>query len=80
MMARYKFGPWIKHDGKGMPVDGDTLVCVRFPDKHAKQWETTPMRSELWNFFPDEGSNYWLRLSEDDDSVISEYCIVTERK
>lgn len=23
---------WIKHDGKGMPVDGNTLVTVRFRD------------------------------------------------
>lgn len=24
---------WIKHDGKGMPVDGDTRVDVRWADE-----------------------------------------------
>jgi len=30
--AREQDGGWIEHDGKGMPVYGDVLVYVRFPD------------------------------------------------
>ncbi len=33
---------WIEHDGKGMPVDGDTLVICKFRDgdeeKDGEEW------------------------------------------
>lgn len=31
-MTDYYFGPWIEHDGNGIPVSDDTLVCVKFVD------------------------------------------------
>jgi len=30
--AREQISGWIEHDGKGMPVDGGTLVDIRFDD------------------------------------------------
>lgn len=78
-MTEYSYGPWIKHDGKRIPVDGDVLVSMRFTVMGGKQWTTPPIRSLAWNAFLDEG-RHWVRQSDDDNSVISEYRIVTEVK
>lgn len=32
LKAREQNSGWVEHDGKGMPVDGGTLVDIRFDD------------------------------------------------
>lgn len=44
---------WIEHDGKGMPVDGETLVHVRFPDGYE---DTVSTEGEALQPSP---ANYW---------------------
>jgi hypothetical protein len=46
-------GEWIKHDGKGMPVDGDVLVRVKFGDgliglANAKDLNGSITRDSCW--------------------------------
>lgn len=31
-MMEWTVNGWIEHDGKGMPVDGDTIVAIRCRD------------------------------------------------
>lgn len=39
---------WIEHDGKGMPVDGDTLVYVKFSDGDDDSKCKRPMTASYW--------------------------------
>ena len=79
-MTEYSYGPWIKHDGKGMPVDGDTLVCVRWADGFASHWADNPVEARQWAHSNDEMWSSWRSGSVDDENCISEYRVVTEVK
>lgn len=46
---------WIEHDGKGMPVDGSTLVYVMFRDG-AK--DEHPSRARIWGVHGGPTSNW----------------------
>jgi len=53
---------WIEHDGKGMPVDGDTLVYVRFADgwedeRDAFGNDLSPDKAKVWGSGP---SSNWV--------------------
>lgn len=58
---------WIKHDGKGMPVDGDTRVDVRWA--HEEREDDLDSPASLWNIYPFE----WV----DDPLDKSGYCRIT---
>lgn len=42
-MTKYTYSEWIEHDGKGMPVNKNTIVRVRTGD----DWEE-PLDGILW--------------------------------
>lgn len=46
-MSDTQTSEWIEHDGKGMPVDGDTIVCIRMRDgdETPASWNTA---AEEW--------------------------------
>lgn len=60
---------WIKHDGKGMPVDGETLVQVRFRDGWSDERHATNDKASYWHEDEPEGSS-WVS-TEDDDYIIA---------
>lgn len=62
---------FIEHDGKGMPVDGKTLVHVRFVDGRE---DKDAMMASWWS--PIAGSrDHWTRSGHDAD--ITHYSVVT---
>lgn len=68
-------GEWIEHDGKGMPVDGETMVQVRYRDG----LEGSILRAD---FLDDENparSNWWYsEVGPYED--ITHYRIVSEEQ
>lgn len=62
---------WIKHDGKGMPVDGNTLVKVKFGDGTsfekvflAEYWhDPNDIESSSW-FWADSNESAWCEIAE----------------
>lgn len=48
-------GEWIEHDGKGMPVGGDTRVEVRFRDG----FEGSITNAVYWDDGERQYSNWW---------------------
>lgn len=61
---------WIKHDGKGMPVDGDARVYVRWAHEEREDDLCSP--ASLWNVYPNE----WV-WRYDDGSMKSPYIRIT---
>lgn len=80
IMTKYEFGPWIEHDGSGMPVDGGTLVCVKFKDGDAS-FEECQLPASCWHFLYSESDSNWVASgTEDDDALIVSYRIATPIK
>ena len=48
-------GEWIEHDGKGMPVDGEAVVDVMFPDGEV----VTAHKAGFWDY-SDRNSSNWV--------------------
>lgn len=74
-MTKYTYSEWIDHDGKGMPVDGDVLVAVKFKDGD-EDFINFPIRAEYWHS-DNEGSNWVASNTDDDDALITAYRIAT---
>ncbi|MDO6966966.1 hypothetical protein [Rhizobium alvei] len=70
-MTEYSYGPWIKHDGKGMPVDGDTLVEVKYENGNVDK----PCEAEIHDLLDSWGPEPMVVVLS-----ISEYRIVNEAK
>lgn len=67
---------WIEHDGKGMPVDGEILVHVRFPDGYedTHDYQGNPLkpdRADYWSRSWD-----WMRPGAPLDVEIFAYRVV----
>lgn len=65
---------WIEHDGSGMPVDGETLVNVKFRDG-TDDLDYDPIPAKLWgtgNFV----SN-WAQFGEPCEADIVAYRVVS---
>lgn len=62
---------WIEHDGKGMPVPGDTQVELRFRDG-----DTRTGTAGFWDDGGDDGTQ-WRFLASDPDFDIVAYRIIT---
>ena len=64
---------WIEHDGKGMPVDGEVIVDVKFPDGVV----VSELRAKHWHHAYTDASN-WYRPDWDHhtNARISAYRIV----
>ncbi len=77
LMENYIYGPWIEHDGKGMPVDGNQLVCVRFLDGDNLEFDEMPTFAESWDSIAPTLSNWYRDFSIDDGAAIVEYRLVT---
>ncbi len=77
LMENYIYGPWIEHDGKGMPVDGDTLVCVRFLDGVNYGFDEVPLFAKDWDSVVPEHSHWYRDFSIDDEAAIVYYRLVT---
>lgn len=54
---------WIEHDGKEMPVPGDTVVDVRFRDG-TEMHDTYPCMSDSWKHIWGDADIIAYRLSE----------------
>ncbi|MFK3847903.1 hypothetical protein ACI2J5_00185 [Agrobacterium pusense] len=67
---------WIKHDGKRMPVDGETLVNVLYRDG----FEATRKAIFLQGTAGDDVSDWVWPASEDDQFDIVAYRVVDERE
>ena len=59
-------GEWIKHDGTDMPVDGRTLVIVRYKDG-TESHEAGRPASFWWDH--DKACNNWHAVGEGSDIV-----------
>lgn len=52
---------WIEHDGKSMPVDGDTLVFVRFGDgSDDEKIGREPIKARWWHFWYSIADSNWV--------------------
>ena len=57
-------GGWIAHDGKGMPVDGNTLVWVKFDDGGDDTHNPSPKTAEWWQGGADSWSpEAWTKIA-----------------
>ena len=67
---------WIKHDGKGMPVDGDTRVDVRWA--HEEREDALDSPAYLWDQTPQE----WVDDPEDETGFrrITHYRIIENKE
>ncbi len=65
-----KAGEWIEHDGKGMPVDGDVLVHVKFAVGGSDE-DCEPQTAMWWNH-----EENWI--DHQDPFSITHYRIVKE--
>jgi hypothetical protein len=65
---------WIEHDGKGMPIDGETKVVLLFRDGDMRVG-----RAAHWDDGGDEYSN-WVHRADDPDFDIVSYRIITPSK
>ena len=77
-MTKYTYSEWIEHDGKGMPVDGDVLVAVRFKDGEPG-FDDSPIPASYWHNYEALASN-WIAVPDDpydDGFTISAYRIAT---
>lgn len=63
---------WIEHDGKGMPVDGDTEVEVRFPDGFV----ASAVSASYWHGRTDEASSWVVPRWGNRGARISAYRVV----
>lgn len=63
-------GGWIEHDGKGMPIDGDTKVVLRFRDG-----DTRVGTAGFWHGDDGEGTQ-WVFDEGDPDFDIVAYRII----
>lgn len=55
---------WIKHDGKGMPVDRDTIVSIRVRggEETPAKWNT---KASEWNWrWADDRSEEWAKTGD----------------
>lgn len=77
-MTDYYFGPWIEHDGNGIPVSDDTLVCVKFVAGYY-DWEDRPLYASVWDCKEIPEHSNWVidREEESDDAAIIAYRIAT---
>lgn len=71
-------GEWIEHDGKGMPVDGESYVHVRFRDGSADEPVIPFFEADKAKYWDDDNPllNNWLWGSCDLDSEIVAYRVV----
>lgn len=68
---------WIKHDGKGMPVDGDTLVLLRFLDGYCEEAKgDEPNRADFWA----QGDDDWWSYPIDNPDSITHYRIIENKE
>lgn len=68
---------WIEHDGKDMPVPGDTRVIVRFRDgEQEDEGDDSPASYWHFNEIFTVGSN-WVWCGEPHNSNIVAYRIVS---
>ena len=62
-------GEWIEHDGKGMPVDGDTLVLVKFRDSSPHySVDGSERKASFWHHDNPKFSN-WSNLDAPADII-----------
>lgn len=61
---------WIEHDGKGMPVDGETMVSVRFREKGERG--SAPAR-----FWDRCNPSCWRHTGEETELDIIAYRVVS---
>lgn len=70
---------WIKHDGKGMPVDGDVLVLCRFRDGEDEvSFGWKPSKASYWHHSC-KGLSNWVHELPSSADIIA-YRIVEEQK
>ncbi|WP_430256512.1 hypothetical protein [Neorhizobium sp. DAR64872/K0K18] len=60
---------WTEHDGKGMPVTGDTVVQVRFKGGWTDERHNTFDDASYWHDEQPEASS-WVS-TEDDDYIVA---------
>ena len=63
-------GKWIEHDGKGLPIDEDEKVELRFRDG-----DTRVGKAGFWN--ADGADGQWVFNPSDPDFDIVAYRVVT---
>lgn len=69
-------GEWIEHDGKGMPVDGHTMVHIKLGSGLCDE-NLKPERASWWHYGDGPGESNWI-ADEDYLSTITHYRIVKE--
>lgn len=50
---------WIEHDGNSMPVDGETLVYVKFADGMSDTHCRSPLPAQYWDGESPAQSNWF---------------------
>lgn len=74
-MTKYTYSEWIEHDGKGMPVDGETIVRVRWGDGCEEPLDNANWTAAAWHE-PETSSN-WTCHEYSPDVAIVAYQIAT---
>ena len=74
-MTKYTYSEWIEHDGKGMPVDGETIVRVRLGNGWKEPATFEHWTAAAWHE-PATSSNWTCHEYSPDDAIVA-YQIAT---